>query len=172
MSWFSKDRRPDWVKKEERALIDSLNNLKTLHVSPTGMISLDPEELEAELALARKAHASFVDPAFQKLAYSGSSSVSKRHVDQGPVKDATEIISWRRVSDTSSIRYVCLQDLHEARYAVATACLFKYSEPSVPECFTAQQIAVSLAENKLEWHGSITVAMDSFDRSIQSGKCT
>ncbi|NWA83225.1 hypothetical protein [Pseudomonas sp. D2002] len=55
MAWLLwKDKRPEWVKEEEREFIKAANSLKTLHVTPTGGMRIDPEELRDQIIAGRE----------------------------------------------------------------------------------------------------------------------
>jgi hypothetical protein len=53
MGWFFKDKRPQWVRDEERKFIQAANSLKTLHVTPEGGMRIDPEEIRDQIIEAR-----------------------------------------------------------------------------------------------------------------------
>jgi hypothetical protein len=55
MAWLlCKDRRPEWVKREEREFIKAANSLKTLQVMPDGGMRIDPEELRDQIIAGRE----------------------------------------------------------------------------------------------------------------------
>lgn len=53
MGWFFKDKRPQWVRDEERRFIEAANHLRTLHVTPEGGMRIDPEEIRDQIIEAR-----------------------------------------------------------------------------------------------------------------------
>ncbi|RJX78983.1 hypothetical protein [Pseudomonas sp. LS-2] len=60
MGWFFKDKRPQWVRDEERKFIEAANSLKTLHVTPEGGMRIDPEELRDQIIEAREKYKDLV----------------------------------------------------------------------------------------------------------------
>ena len=54
MFGFFKDKRPVWVKDEERKFIEAANKLKTLHVTPEGGMRIDPEEIRDQIIAGRE----------------------------------------------------------------------------------------------------------------------
>jgi hypothetical protein len=55
MAWLLwKDKRPEWVKREEREFIKAANSLKTLQVTPDGGMRIDPEELRDQIIAGRE----------------------------------------------------------------------------------------------------------------------
>lgn len=61
MAWsFWKDKRPEWVQAEERAIIKAANGLKTLQVTPRGGMRIDPEEIRDQILQARELYKDLV----------------------------------------------------------------------------------------------------------------
>jgi hypothetical protein len=60
MGWFFKDKRPQWVRDEERNFIEAANSLKTLHVTPEGGMRIDPEEIRDQIIEAREKYKDLV----------------------------------------------------------------------------------------------------------------
>jgi peptidyl-tRNA hydrolase len=54
------DRRPEWEKQRERKFILAVNSLKTLRVRPEGSMSIDPEEIRAQVLESRERLKHFV----------------------------------------------------------------------------------------------------------------
>lgn len=48
------DKRPQWVKEEERKFIEAANRLKTLNVTPGGGMRIDPEEIRDQIIASRE----------------------------------------------------------------------------------------------------------------------
>lgn len=53
MRWFRKPREMTYWERREQAFIDAVNQLKTLHVTPEGAMSIDPEELREQVMASR-----------------------------------------------------------------------------------------------------------------------
>lgn len=61
MAWqFLKDKRPEWVKEEEREFIKAANGLKSLQVTPRGGMRIDPEEIRDQIIAAREQYKDLV----------------------------------------------------------------------------------------------------------------
>ncbi|QKG69786.1 hypothetical protein HP062_16445 [Pseudomonas sp. B14-6] len=60
LSLFWQDERPDSEQTRERAFIDALNNLKSLHVTPEGGMSIHPDEIREKVIEIRHALKRFV----------------------------------------------------------------------------------------------------------------
>lgn len=54
MRWFRKPREMTYWERREQAFIDAVNQLKTLHVTPEGAMSIDPEELREQVMASRE----------------------------------------------------------------------------------------------------------------------
>lgn len=54
MRWFRKPREMTYWERREQAFIDAVNQLKTLHVTPKGAMSIDPEELREQVMASRE----------------------------------------------------------------------------------------------------------------------
>jgi uncharacterized protein (UPF0305 family) len=54
MRWFRKPREKTYWERREQAFIDAVNQLKTLHVTPEGAMSIDPEELREQVMASRE----------------------------------------------------------------------------------------------------------------------
>jgi hypothetical protein len=81
--------------------------------------------------------------------------------------DYCEIVTWRRLSDSAAIRYICLQDLNTGSYAVAVADFFSdpRSSDAVPfDRRLAEQLAAAIG--KFEWCSTLKDAMDVHDAGI------
>lgn len=55
-----KDKRPEWEIRREREFIQAANRLKTLHVTPRGGMSIDPEEFRDQIIAAREEYKTLV----------------------------------------------------------------------------------------------------------------
>ena len=60
MAWFKKPREITYWQRREQAFIDAINQLKTLHVTPEGAMSIDPEELREQVMASREHLKQFV----------------------------------------------------------------------------------------------------------------
>nr|GFC44402.1 hypothetical protein [Tanacetum cinerariifolium] len=58
--WRPTDKRPAWVKEEERKFIEAANSLKTLQVTPEGGMRIDPEEIRDQIIAGRELYKQFV----------------------------------------------------------------------------------------------------------------
>jgi hypothetical protein len=54
MGWFRKPQEMTYWERREQAFIDAVNQLKTLHVTPEGAMSIDPEELREQVIASRQ----------------------------------------------------------------------------------------------------------------------
>jgi len=54
MGRFRKPREMTYWERREQAFIDAVNQLKTLHVTPEGAMSIDPEELREQVMASRE----------------------------------------------------------------------------------------------------------------------
>jgi hypothetical protein len=168
MSWFSrKDARPKWVQDDDNELIAAINGLKTLRVTPRGGMSIDPEEIRDQVIASRKVMSQFIDPGYRHDTARAFEHQTNGEVSQQAATDVIQIVTWRRVSEMSSIKYVCLQDLHAPRYAVATAGIFRNMTKVGTNPAVDRKVAESLTQNEVEWHCSIAAAMDAFEGPFQ-----
>jgi hypothetical protein len=55
-----RDKRSDREQARDRAFISALNNLKSLHVTPDGGMSIDPNEIREQVIASRRALKRFV----------------------------------------------------------------------------------------------------------------
>ncbi|WP_347906593.1 hypothetical protein [Pseudomonas grandcourensis] len=60
MALFFKDKRPSSEQAGDRAFIVSLNNLKSLRVTPDGGMSIDPNEIREKVIANRQSLKRFV----------------------------------------------------------------------------------------------------------------
>jgi len=60
IAFFMQDKRPNSEQTRDRAFIDALNNLKSLHVTPEGGMSIDPDEIREKVIDNRHALKRFV----------------------------------------------------------------------------------------------------------------
>lgn len=86
---------------------------------------------------------------------------------QHKTADYCEIVTWRRLSDCTAIRYICLQDLSTGGYAVAVADYFSDARSSDAVPFD-RRLAEKLtgAIGKFEWCSTLKDAMDVHDAGI------
>lgn len=61
MRWlWGKDKRDASSQAEERAFIEAINSLKSLHATPRGGMRIDPDELRDQILDARERYKVFV----------------------------------------------------------------------------------------------------------------
>ncbi|MBP1138528.1 hypothetical protein JOE29_000479 [Pseudomonas sp. PvP009] len=60
MGWFRKTREMTYWERRKQAVIDTINQLKTLHFTPEGAMSIDPEELREQVMASREHLKQFV----------------------------------------------------------------------------------------------------------------
>ncbi|MFA7901720.1 hypothetical protein ACEODG_30040 [Pseudomonas aeruginosa] len=60
VTWLFPDRRSEWEKQREREFIEAVNSLKTLRVTPGGLMSIDPEEIREQVLESRERLKHFV----------------------------------------------------------------------------------------------------------------
>ncbi|WP_235200018.1 hypothetical protein [Pseudomonas monteilii] len=65
-SWAFPDKRPEREKQQERDFIHAVNQLKTLRVTPSGSMSIDPEEIRDQVLKSREAYRDLVSPLHRK----------------------------------------------------------------------------------------------------------
>ena len=157
VGWFFPDKRTQREKDEERDFIQAVNSLKTLSTTERGGMSIDSEEIR-DIIIASHYKLGRRDKAPNKAMNTLS--------DQA---DTTQHISWRRLTNGSSVQYVCLQSISTGEYAVACANLFRGDSESLPTWLiadTSKQVAAALKAYKLQWHKNIKDAMDAWDREL------
>lgn len=64
--WAFPDTRSERELEEERQLIGAVNQLKTLRVTPSGSMSIDPEEIRDQVLKSREAYRDLVSPLHRK----------------------------------------------------------------------------------------------------------
>ena len=170
------DKRPEWEKVRERALITAMNSLKTLSVTERGGISIDPEELREQIIASREQLKHFVHrPEGHNQPCKAAAGIQvKREVI--PSADAPEdsvdymeVVAWRRVASGAAVRYVCLQSMNTGRFAVATASMLSSGTDSLPPWVdgnTNRLVATALQSNELSWFDSVSEAMNAWDSEL------
>lgn len=96
--------------------------------------------------------------------HQGGSSPSASRVD-----DFVEVVTWRRLTSGTSVRYVCLEAFTTKQYAVVTADLFSEPVDSLFEGLSAKvnhRVASVIRSGEFEWFDTASEAMDDFDKSI------
>lgn len=79
----------------------------------------------------------------------------------------SEIVTWRHLSDSTAIRYICLQDLNTSGYAVAVADYFSDPRSSDAVPFDRRLVEkLKGASGELEWCSTLKDAMDVQDAGI------
>jgi hypothetical protein len=170
------DRRPDWEQKREREFILAANSLKTLSVTNRGGMSIDPEELREQIVSAREQLKHLVHKPEARGRLSQGSVNHSRVQGTGYAVEASvqsldciEVVAWRRLPSGAAVRYVCFQSTQTRRYAVATASLFAGAIESLPTWVdgnTNRQVANALQGGELNWHATISEAMDAWDAEL------
>lgn len=159
--WFVKPQN-NWEAKQERKFIESLNELRNFSVSPSGGLSIDPDEIRDYVIARRQELSHIVDPRYRE---------ERGIVTDGQAVDAcVEVISWRRLSDKAAIRYVCLQALDGRGFCVVSARYFAAEVSAAPQHDEERRIAQRLlgveSELPLEWYPTIAEAVEAHDRAI------
>ncbi|MDY1018793.1 hypothetical protein SOM59_17025 [Pseudomonas coleopterorum] len=171
-AWLFPDRRPDHEKAREREFIQAANSLKTLRVTPEGGMSIDPEELRGQIVAAREQLKHLVRKPLtttgllNPVTYQGANPIAGA---SGDFLDSIEVVSWRRLPCGAVVRYVCLQSTSTAGYSVATASLFSGDAESLPRWIDSdihRRVAFALQNGKLEWHATVSQAMDAWDAEL------
>lgn len=81
-----------------------------------------------------------------------------------------ELMVWRRLDDTSAVRYSCLNDLETGKYAVQSADFFRL--PLGEEQFRmfdkqfAELFIEISAHDRCEWYGSLQEAISAHERDF------
>lgn len=60
------DTRSEREKEEEQQFIRAVNQLETLRVTPSGSMSIDPEEIRDQVLKSREAYRDLVSPLHRK----------------------------------------------------------------------------------------------------------
>ena len=60
IGFFCRDKRSGREQARDRAFITSLNSLQSLHVTPDGGMSIDPDEIREQVISSRRALKRFV----------------------------------------------------------------------------------------------------------------
>jgi hypothetical protein len=161
ISWFSKSQN-NWETKHEREFIEAVNKLRNFSVSPSGRLSIDPDEIRDYVIARRQELSHLVDPRHRQ----------KPGIDTAgyEAEACIEVISWRRLSDKVSIRYVCLQALDGSGYSVASARYISDEDPvssyQDEERRIAQRLMGVTRDLALEWHPTLATALEAHDRAI------
>lgn len=173
---FFSDRRPDWEKAREREFIRAANSLKTLSVTDQGGMSIDPEELRDQIVASREQLKHLVHkPGMPSRPFKAVGDVEVGQ-EASPTIDAPvsamdyiEVVTWRRLQISVTVRYVCLQCSSTGQFAVATANLFSGALESLPTWVdgnTNSQIANALQLGELQWYATVSEAMDAWDAEL------
>ncbi|MBI6846238.1 hypothetical protein BTW15_20095 [Pseudomonas syringae pv. tomato] len=172
ISWLFPDRRPDWEQKREREFIQVANSLKTLRVTPEGGMSIDPEELRDQIVAAREQLKHLV----HKPVTTSRPSTPIPCQEASPIAEAPsgaldciEVVAWRRLPSGAAVRYTCLQHFGTGRFIVSVASLFSEDAESLPRWIdsdTQRQVACALQSGGLQWHATLTEAMDAWDAGL------
>ncbi|MFM9384489.1 hypothetical protein [Pseudomonas sp. UV AK001] len=81
-----------------------------------------------------------------------------------------QIITWRRLSDSRAVRYVCFLNLQTAQYAVQSADFYSLPLDDAAQTFLDRQLIELFIETspseRGEWYPSLTQAMDAHDAAF------
>lgn len=122
---------------------------------------MDPEEIRDVIA-RRQELSHLVDPKYREKPLVGTS---------GPATGTcVEVISRRRLSNQSAIRYMCLQARDGCGLCVASASYFSAEVSAAPQHNEERRIAQRLmgmeSELPLEWHPTLAEALEAHDGAI------
>lgn len=163
--WLYRDRRPEHVRKREQDFIRAVNQLKSLSATDRGGMSIDPEELRAQILESRESLRDLVDPSHRRVNSQERRGVSL-HEDLSTQLDFVQVVTWRRAGDGSAIRYVCLQDPKSHRWTVATVDHFGDGETvssAQDYCRVANLLRAAASVKPLLWHKSLKEAMNAYN---------
>lgn len=176
-AWIFPDNRSDWEKKQERQFIEAINSLRNYSVTSRGGLSMDPEEVREQVLASREAYRHLIqNPSLDHPPKAQQSTCTpKPHGDHShshsptEVLDYIEVVTWRCLPSGATVRYVCLQALPAAKYAIATADFFSDCGDGLPpwlETRINQRIAAALKDSEINWFDTASAAMDAFDKSL------
>ena len=81
-----------------------------------------------------------------------------------------QIITWRRLSDSAAVRYVCFLNLQTLLYAVQSADFYSLPLDNSTQSFHDRQLIELFIEisprDRCEWHPSLMEAMDAHDAAF------
>lgn len=153
------------MRKSEQDFIRAVNQLKTLSTTDRGGMSIDPEELRGQILESRESLRHLVDPSHRRINSQKRRGVAI-HEDLSSQLEFFQVITWRRADDGSAIRYICLQDLKNHRWTVATVDHFGDGETESPAqdcCRVADLLKAAASVKPLLWHKSLEEAMNAYN---------
>ncbi|RON34436.1 hypothetical protein BK661_10180 [Pseudomonas frederiksbergensis] len=81
-----------------------------------------------------------------------------------------QIITWRRLSDSTAVRYVCFLNLQTSLYAVQSADFYSLPLDDSIRTFLDRQLIELFIEisprDRSKWHPRLTEAMDNHDAAF------
>jgi len=167
------DRRPEREKQRERDFIQAANGLKTLRVTPEGGMSIDPEGIREQIVSAREQLKHLVHNPEARSGPCQAVAPVEMAQEANPsaegLHDCVEVVAWRRLPSEAAVRYVCLQSTQTGRYSVVTASLFAGTIETLPSWVdgnTNRQVANALQGSELNWHATVSKAMDAWDAEL------
>lgn len=155
-----RDRRPDWVQKQERDFIDAVNSLNLHAKDNHGGFALDPDEIRALVFASYQKHLAH-NPA--ETATGGKTQLTREA--NRDMLDCIELVAWRRLPSGAAARFVCLQSLVTGKFAVAAVNTFSDEGVPAPSWIDAEahrQVAGALLLTELQWYESVGAAMDAW----------
>ncbi|WP_179052687.1 MULTISPECIES: hypothetical protein [Pseudomonas] len=176
-----RDKRPEHVIRQEEEFIAAVNKLKTLRVTDSGGMSIDPEEIRDQITETRAAYKHLIDPAHRRSAQhqdiqnkQGPQSMTapKRPNQKStdPHSDYIELVTWRHLSGGASIKYVCLQSLGTLMFSVAATRYFPNTHNVTESGSATHQVAERIKSSAdgvaLAWFSTLQEAMDAYDASF------
>lgn len=155
-----RDRRPDWVQKQERDFIDAVNSLNLHTKENHGGFALDPDEIRALVVASYQKH--LVHNRAETAAEDDTQLTGEIN---GDIPDCFELVTWRRLPSGAAARFVCLQSLVTGKFAVAAVNTF--SDEGVPasswmNAEAHRQVVGALLLTELQWYESVGAAMDAW----------
>lgn len=162
------DRRSDSEKARERQFIDAANALKTLSVTDRGGVSINAEEIRDQIIESREALKSLVAKSHRKPP-SAQQKHSRSIEPETSINGLREVVTWRHLPSNTSVRYVCLQNMDENKFAIAVSDYFSGNSLPHPDSFehrVAQRLRTVECGEPLAWYGSLQEAMDAHDADI------
>ena len=157
---FCRDRRPDWVQRQERDFIAAVNSLNLHTKDNHGGFALDPDEIRALVVASYQKH----------LAHNTAETAAGDDTQLTPeanrdALDCIELVTWRRLPSGAAARFVCLQSLVTGKFAVAAVNTFSDAgvpAPSWMDVEAHRQVAGALLLTELQWYESLGAAMDAW----------
>lgn len=173
-----REKRPEYVIRQEEEFIAAVNKLKTLTATEGGGMSIDPEEIRDQIIKARVAYKHLVDPAHRRAAHHQTNRDPQTMTAPNPPEHAStdnhsdymEVVTWRHLTGGAAIRYVCLQSLGALKFAVAATQYFSNTHNASESDSAAHQVAERLKsstdDESLAWFPTLQEAMDVHDASF------